>query len=137
MSVSRRHSRSIVTAYAESMRNLDLAVGNVRVVARGALRAISLDDRTPADLLVALHQLAEAVRGIGTALEGAEPTSSDAGEAARRAAASANAALGETGNMSALHLIGQVRSTAVDLLRVLGADRASAVEDVRSLDERG
>ncbi|MGI8585279.1 MAG: FUSC family protein [Thermoleophilaceae bacterium] len=137
MSVSRRHSRSLVTAYAESMRNLDLAVGNVRVVARGALRAISLDDRTPADLLVALHQLAEAVRGIGSALEGAEPTSSDAGEAARRAAASANAALEETGNMSALHLIGQVRSTAVDLLRVLGADRASAIEDVRSVEDGG
>lgn len=51
--------------------------------------------------------------------------------APRRAAANANAAMVETGNMSALHLIGQVRSKAVDRQRTLGVDRATAVEGVR------
>jgi hypothetical protein len=116
-----------VRRWAETVRNLDLAVRNVRVVARGAMRAISLDDRTPPGLVEAIDDLALAVRGIGLALDGDEPDGREAREAAREA----NAALEETGNMSALHLIGQVRSTAVDLQRAVGVDRARAVEEVR------
>lgn len=128
----RRRSRGLVEGYAESARNLDLAVRNVRVVARGAMRAISLEDRTPEGVVVAIRDLAEAVREIGPALEGDEGEAEAAAAAIRHAAASANAVLEQTGNMSALHLVGQLRSTAVDLLRALGVDRPTAVEEVRA-----
>ena len=135
ISIRRRGAQETVREHAEAVRNLELAVRNVRVVARGANRAISLDDHTPPELIAALRDLAEAVQGIGPALEGGDGDAEEAAEAAesaRHAAVNANAALEQTGNMSALHLIGQVRSTAVDLLRALGVDRATAVEDVRT-----
>lgn len=132
ISIRRRGAQETVREHAEAVRNLELAVRNVRVVARGANRAISLDDDTPPELIAALRDLAEAVHGIGPALEGGGGEVGEAAESARRAAVNAHAALEQTGNMSALHLIGQVRSTAVDLLRALGVDRATAVEDVRT-----
>jgi uncharacterized membrane protein YgaE (UPF0421/DUF939 family) len=132
ISIRRRGAQESVREHAESVRNLELAVRNVRVVARGAMRAISLDDHTPPGLIAALRDLAEAVQGIGPALQGGDGEAEEAAESARHAAMNANAALEQTGNMSALHLIGQVRSTAVDLLRALGVDRATAVEDVRT-----
>ena len=51
---------------------------------------------------------------------------------AGRAAEEANAVLSETGNMSALHIVGQVRSTAVDLMRAAGVEHSEAVSEVRS-----
>lgn len=138
ISIRPRRSRDEVRSYADSVRNLELAVRNVRVIARGAMRAISLEHRTPPELRDALRHLAEAVQGIGPALAdgGADTTeeaqASRAAGAARRAAADANAAMERTGNLSALHLIAQVRSTAVDLQRALGIDRAAAVEGVRA-----
>ena len=53
-------------------------------------------------------------------------------EAAHRAAALANSVLEETSNLSAVNLVGQVRMTAVDLLRSAGVERAAAQEAVRN-----
>ncbi len=132
ISIRPRRSRGSVRTHVESVRNLELAVQNVRVVARGAMRAVSLGDHTPPELTAALRDLADAVQGVGPALEGGDGDADAAADAARRAAVNANAALEQTGNMSALHMIGQVRSMAVDLLRALGLDRATAVDDVRA-----
>ena len=52
--------------------------------------------------------------------------------AAVRAAALANSVLEETSNRSALHIVGQIRLTAVDLLRAAGLDRSEAQRLVRS-----
>jgi hypothetical protein len=52
-------------------------------------------------------------------------------EAALRAVRLANAVLAETTNLSALHIVGQVRLVAVDLLRAGGMPRAEAQEAVR------
>lgn len=135
LAARRRRTRRRVRRYEETARNLDLAVRNVRVLARGAMRAISLEDRTPPEVIAAVRKLAVAVRALGEALEGHEEGVEDAAEAARRAAASANATLDETGNMSALHLVAQVRSTAVDLLRAVGMERDDAVDEVRAPDQ--
>jgi hypothetical protein len=103
----------------------------VRVLARGAARAISLDDVTPPALIHAVRSLADAVRALEHALE--DPKELERGRAAAlEGARLANHVLQETGNMSALHLVGQVRSTAVDLLRALGVDYADARDAVRS-----
>ena len=48
-----------------------------------------------------------------------------------RAAALANAVLEETGNLSAVHIVGQIRLAAVDLLRATGLPRAEAQAAVR------
>ena len=52
-------------------------------------------------------------------------------EGAVRAAGIANAVLEETGNMSALHIVGQVRLLAVDILRATGMERHRAQDAVR------
>jgi hypothetical protein len=54
----------------------------------------------------------------------------------------ANAVLAETSNLSAVHIVGQVRLVAVDLLRAAGMTRAEASQAVRAapserLDESG
>jgi hypothetical protein len=86
---------------------------------------------TPPALTDAAHRLADAVRPLDRALE--DPDALErCRQAALEAARLANHVLQETGNMSALHLVGQVRSTAVDLLRGLGVDYADARDAVRS-----
>jgi hypothetical protein len=53
-------------------------------------------------------------------------------EVAMRAVTLANAVLAETSNLSALHIVGQVRLVAADLLRASGMERAEASQAVRS-----
>jgi hypothetical protein len=48
-----------------------------------------------------------------------------------RAAALANAVLETTANLSAVHIVGQIRLAAVDLLRATGLERHLAQEAVR------
>ena len=49
-----------------------------------------------------------------------------------RAAALANSVLEATGNLSAVHIVGQVRMAAVDLLRATGMAREEAQQAVRT-----
>jgi uncharacterized membrane protein YgaE (UPF0421/DUF939 family) len=118
-------ARERLARYAEAARHLEFAVDNVRVLARGAWRAISLGDATPPDVTAALRELADAVRS----LEIEDPEHARA--AALTAAEEANRVMQKTGNMSALHIVGQLRSTAVDLLRASGMGRSEAVAAVR------
>ncbi|MBN1529894.1 MAG: aromatic acid exporter family protein [Thermoleophilaceae bacterium] len=125
LTLRQRHNRERVERQGEIVAALELAVNNVRVVARGVRRALELGDATPARLTVALRLLADAAR----ALE--DDDDEVARRSALRAAEEANAVLGETGNMSALHIVGQVRSTAVDLMRAAGVEHSEAVSGVR------
>jgi hypothetical protein len=118
--------RRQVARYGELVSSLELAVNNVRVAARGVGRALALGDATPPRLAAAAGSLAEAAQ----ALAAGDPEAAHA--AARRAAEDANAVLGETGNMSALHIVGQLRSTAVDLMRAAGVEHGEAVSEVRA-----
>ena len=78
------------------------------------------------------------MRGLAEAVRALEEDDDEAARsAALRAAEDANAVLQETGNMSALHIVGQVRSTAVDLLRAAGVEHAEAVSGVRASAEGG
>ena len=98
---------------------IDLAVRNVRVLARGTIRALSLDENVPPEIAGALRDLAEAVAALAAALE-------DPGgprrvrEPALRAAAEATQVLERTGNLSVSVIVGQIRSTAADLLAATG-----------------
>lgn len=130
LSLRPARARARLERYALAAKQIELAVDNVRVLARGATRAISLGDATPPALSAAIRSLADAARELDAALDDRDARERALADA-RRAAAAAKAALEQTGNMSALHLIGQVRSTAVDLMRALGVGYEDARDAVR------
>jgi uncharacterized membrane protein YccC len=127
-----RRSRGTLALFAGAVGQVGLAVRNVRVLARGTLRAIELGDRVPPELATAVGELAASVRGLHRALDG-EVAVEDARAPAATAARRATAVLEQTGNLSVSVLVGQVRSTAVDLLRGTGLARDEAQALVRGV----
>jgi uncharacterized membrane protein YgaE (UPF0421/DUF939 family) len=125
---ARRRARGTVDFYAEASAQIDLAIRNVRVLARGVVRAARLGENLPPDIADAVRDLAAAVLALREALE--DPDRADEVRApALRAAAKATQVLEQTGNLSVTVVVGQVRSTAVDLLRGSGLtyDEAAAL----------
>ncbi len=113
-----------------STRQADYAVRNVRVLARAAVTLTRLPAGVPTDLLAALRSLADAVRAAGEALA-ADLTREDAAadRYAEEAERAALAAVRLAGGLFAagpplplIMIIGQVRATAIDLLRGVGGD---------------
>jgi uncharacterized membrane protein YgaE (UPF0421/DUF939 family) len=129
LSPQRRGSRGGLDRFAIAAGELGRAIENVRALARGAVRATSLDDAIPSEAVEAVQELARCAEALGHYLDDGSPE--PAREAAVRAAALANAVLEATGNLSAVHIVGQIRLIAVDLLRASGLDRAEAQEAVR------
>jgi uncharacterized membrane protein YgaE (UPF0421/DUF939 family) len=127
----RRHTQEIVDLYAEAAAQIDLAIRNVRVLARGARRALELDENVPPELASAVRELARAVRALGKALDHPERAGA-VREPALRAAGLATLVLERTGNMSVAVVVGQIRSTALDLLRGSGMTYEEAAEAVRA-----
>ncbi len=131
---SRWRSRQRLRIYERAEPGIDHAIRNTRVLARGAIRAVELDEHVPPLATQAIVDLATAVRALGDEL--ADSTGAGrAEEAALSAAARSTAALEETANLSASVIVGQIRSTAVDLLRGLGMEgeeARSAVRDARA-----
>jgi uncharacterized membrane protein YgaE (UPF0421/DUF939 family) len=126
----RRRLLGTVDVYADAAAQIDLAVRNVRVLARGARRAIDLDENVPPEVADSLRELAAAVRGLGEALD--DPDRAEAvREPALRAAGQATMVLEQTANLSVSVIVGQIRSTAVDLLRGAGMSYDEAAEAVR------
>src|SRR3954453_17826584 len=127
---ARRRDRGHVDLYADAAAQIDLAIRNVPVLARGAGRGPRLGENVPPEVATAVRDLAEAVARLRDAL--AEPERADAVRApALRAAARATLVLEGTGNLSVTVVVGQVRSTAVDLLRGSGLSYEEAAERVR------
>jgi len=119
-----------VESYADAAGRIDLAVRNVRVLARGTIRALSLDENVPPEIAGALRELAAAVRALPPALE--DPEAVDAvREPAVLAAAEATRVLEATGNLSVSVIVGQIRSTASDLLAATGMTYDEATDAVR------
>jgi uncharacterized membrane protein YgaE (UPF0421/DUF939 family) len=129
----RRRARGLVESYADAAGRIDLAVRNVRVLARATIRALSLDENVPPEIAGALRDLAAAVRALTLAI--ADPDSADAAAAVRepaaRAAAEATLVLERTGNMSVSVIVGQIRSTAADLIAATGMSHEGATGAVR------
>ena len=121
--------RSRLADYARAAAELELAVRNTRVLARAATRAAELDPHLPPELHAAVRALAETVRATETALEARDRSA--AIETAVEAAALATRALELDPDLTAAHVVGQIRSTAADLLRALGLERDEAVRHVR------
>jgi uncharacterized membrane protein YccC len=126
----RRRLRSRVEGYADVATQVDLAVRNVRVLARGTIRAVRLDENVPPPVADAARELAAAVRALADALERGG-SMERVREHALRAAATATLVLEETGNLSVSVIVGQVRSTATDLLAGTGMGPDEAADVVR------
>jgi len=114
----RRMQRDI-EAQARAAAYMDLAVRNLRVLARAIIRGIDLGDTVPASIAVALQQIASAAEGLGAELAG-DTQHADPRQPLLVAVAAAATALQENGSLSVSAIVGQIRSTATDLLSALG-----------------
>jgi uncharacterized membrane protein YgaE (UPF0421/DUF939 family) len=132
LSPVRRGALRELERYAVAASELGLAVENLRGMARGVTRAINLDDAVPPEAVEAITTLADSARALCRYLEGGD--AGPARQAAAHAASLANAVIEETANLSALNIVGQVRMTAVDLLRASGFERSRAQQVVRTAD---
>jgi uncharacterized membrane protein YgaE (UPF0421/DUF939 family) len=126
----RRRARPYVETWVGAANQLDLAVRNVRVLARGAIRALRLDENVPPEVAEALRDLAVAVRAFDAALDG-DGELDTVRAPALRAAVRATLVLEGTANMSVSVIVGQIRSTATDLLTATGMESDEAGAAVR------
>jgi uncharacterized membrane protein YccC len=126
----RRGARGLVESYADAAGRIDLAVRNVRVLARGTIRALSLDENVPPEIAGALRDLAAAVHALVAALDDPAAVEAVRGPAVR-AAAEATLVLERTGNLSVSVIVGQIRSTAADLLAATALTHEQATAAVR------
>jgi uncharacterized membrane protein YgaE (UPF0421/DUF939 family) len=116
-SLARRSSRSELDRYARSVRHLDFAVRNTRVLARHVLRYLRNDRRAPSELADAMHDLSQAVWALAAELDDPTRTSREVRLHASRAAARAVDSFESDRDLGLAEIVAQVRSTAIDLVR--------------------
>lgn len=126
LSPTRRRALKHLQLYSNAGNRIELAVINVRVLARGAYNAVRRGDAAPPKLPEAILDLARAVRSLALYLEESEEPDEARGYALK-AAEGATALLEERHDLAISVLVGQIRSAAVDLLRSTGMDQASAL----------
>jgi uncharacterized membrane protein YgaE (UPF0421/DUF939 family) len=125
-----RRTRERLPLYAEAAQQMDYAVRNTRVLARRVLGAIRRGHHAPPELADAVAMLGEAVMALGHQLDDPEAHSATR-RLALEAAVKATSVLDSDPGLSVNVIIGQVRSTAIDLLRGSGL---SGEEARRALD---
>jgi len=130
LSPQRWSARGEVESYGNAAMRVDLAVRNLRVLARQAMRALEVGDEVPAVVPDAMRELAEAVASVRGGLDYPERREQTR-RLALRAGAMATRALDESSSMSVNVLVAQIRSMAVDLISGLGEEPASARSAVR------
>ena len=125
ISPSRRRVLGRLAPYAAAADSLDLAVRNTRVLARATVGLVRHGEPAPGLLSEAVLDLARAVEDLAGYLE--QPTrtvelpyETVASRFALKAAEEATAVLHERSDLPTSVLVGQLRSTAVDLLRASG-----------------
>jgi uncharacterized membrane protein YgaE (UPF0421/DUF939 family) len=131
MSPSRRRQRATVLPMHDLVRQLDHAVRNTRVLARATRRLLREGGSVPEGLAAAVSRLAEATRAIERQLHSPVPVGSMmARTEALRAAVQATDALPNREEMAIGVVVGQIRSTAADLLQATGMDLAAAQQAI-------
>ncbi|MEE6257436.1 FUSC family protein [Plantactinospora sonchi] len=138
--VRRRHHLGRVHALDASSRQIDYAVRNVRVLARAGVALTRQPAQSPPELVAALRSLTEAVRAAGAALAadlGGQDEAAD-GYVARTEAAAVDA-VRTAGRLLTrqpqpplplIMIVGQIRATAIDLLRGVGEEDITALNRV-------
>lgn len=131
MAPTRRSARGSIGRFETASEPIDLVVRDTRVLARGAVRANSLDDHVPESVVESIRLLAEAVRNLDLYLAGLDGRKASI-EAATGAAALATASLEETSNLASSAIVAQVRASALDILTGLGIEQDEARTRLRA-----
>lgn len=127
----RRRQRGLIDLYAEAAGQLDLAVRDTRVLARTTVALLQHtdapepDEPAPPELGDAVLDLADAVRALGQQLTADGPpdrTRHHAGAAAART----RPLFADTRALAISRVVGQIRSTGMDLLRGSGLETEEA-----------
>ncbi|MGR6320505.1 FUSC family protein [Micromonospora soli] len=143
--VRRRRRLGQLAQVDATAQQLDDAVRNVRVLARNGLTLTRLPIATPPELGAAIRCLAEAVRAAGAALatdltgEDADAHAVRADDTALTAVRMAAELLRAQPPLPVVMIVGQIRATAIDLVRGLGKDDVavlSRVDEVLGLPTR-
>ncbi len=135
LSPPRRRALGQLAFYATAADQLDLAVRNVRVLARATSTTVREGEAVPESLSETILDLARAVEALAAYIEEPEHPM-ETRRFALEAAGEATAVLRERSDLRTSMLVGQVRSTAEDLLRASGMDPAEALEALRGSTER-
>jgi uncharacterized membrane protein YccC len=135
LSPPRRRALGQLGLYATAADQLDLAVRNVRVLARAAAAAVREGEPAPEALSETIRDLARAVETLSAYIEEPEHPV-ETRRFALEAAEGATAVLLERNDLRTSMLVGQIRSTAVDLLRASGMDSTESLEALRNAANR-
>ena len=120
-----------IRLYSAAEGRIDLTVRNVRSVARASTSAVRHHSPALEPLSEAVRDLAQAVRALAVYLEKTKEPE-EACRFALAASEKATAVLQEHHDLSTSVLVGQLRTTAVDILIGAGMDPSSAL---RALEE--
>ncbi len=132
MTPLRRGQRHLVDAYARAVDQLDLAVRDTRVLARSAVFLLEHTgepgggEPAPTELSDAVLDLADAVRALGAQLTDDAPAAVTRDHAAAAAARTRPLFGDDTRALAISRVIGQIRSTGMDILRGSGLDGEGA-----------
>ncbi len=135
LNLRRRQHLGRLRSVEGSIRQIDYAVRNVRVLARAAVTLSRGPAPVPPDLGNAVRTLAEAVRSAGDALAAdlngqdrvADTHAERADVAALKAVRAAGRLFTPGQTLPLAMIIGQIRATAIDLLRGVGVDDDASV----------
>lgn len=128
----RRHEEADLLDMAQSVTQLDYAIRDVRVLARVALRLTETSVPHGARLELVMRAFAGSVRALEGHLAGEYDETLAARDCALDAVRIASSITPSDDELVFTHLLGQVRSTAVDLQRATGRSRDEAI--TRMLD---
>lgn len=126
----RRRALGRLEVYATAAEGLDLAVRNVRVLARAAVSTLREEKAPPEQISETILDLARAVEALAAYIEEPEHPL-DTRWFALEAAEEATAVLRDRNDLDTSVMVGQIRSTAVDLLRASGMDSTAALQALR------
>ena len=140
LSPARRRALGQLGFYAGAAEQLDLAVRDSRGLARAVVAMIRVRSAAQEPLAESILELARSVDTLSLYLEDPEHPL-DTRDYALRAAGNATLVLHEHNDLETNMLVGQIRSTALDILQASGMDYTAAQQAVddavlRSMDER-
>jgi uncharacterized membrane protein YgaE (UPF0421/DUF939 family) len=131
----RWHCRPQLERYVTLATPSDYALGNTRGLIRRAVAALRDGEALPDALPEAIAKLADAVDMLSRELaQGQDPAAARSGM--RRVAADARLELIGDGRLSASGVLGQLRSTTVDLLQATGMTRDDALSALPATDSQ-
>jgi uncharacterized membrane protein YgaE (UPF0421/DUF939 family) len=120
-SLARRSSGAELDRYGRSVRHVDFAVRNTRVLARHVLRYLRNGRTAPPGLADAMHDLSQSVWALAAELDDPARTSTEVRLRASRAAGRAVESFETDRDLGLAEIVAQVRSTAIDLVRAAEA----------------